>query len=325
MFKKALLLSLFTGSTMTMATADTKAAFDLGSGMFRVLVADVEGKKIQIRYSKMINVALAKDLLGSSDQMLSDVMQQNALEALRELKRCAEEHGATSFKGVATEACRKAKNGELFLNLLRHGSGIDDLKIISQKEEGILGFRTAMAFFPNLDEEKLIAWDIGGGSFQLTAKNGEEYEVYGAPLGNSIVTKVLTEEVRKKTYTNESVIAPITLLECDAFIKSLQDKIPSPPSWLISQLEGATVVALAGTGPFAKIATYTGSDTYTKKQVKGVIEQIAGNPKIDSELVERICLIYAIMEKFGMHEITRKQRVAGNALGLFSAELTESI
>ena len=313
------------GPIMTIAYGDTKAAFDLGSGKFRVLVADVNGKNVQIKYSQGIDVLLGHDLSVSSDQSLSEATQKTALDALKNLKQKAEEYGATKFQGAATAAFRLAKNGQAFLDVLKQETGVD-LQIISQQEEGILGFRTAMAFFPTLNEQKTIFWDSGSASFQLVAKNGNGYEVYEGPFGTSQLAKFFVEEVKKETYTKRSVISGITLAERDQFIKILQDKI-SPPDWLISKLseeETIKVIALGGeTSIFAIPAKHFDTSSYSKEQVRELIQEIS---TADPVLLGTVCFIYSVMDKCNIHEITFSKKTGGNALGLLlSAEFAEPV
>ncbi len=81
--------------------------------------------------------------------------------------------------GVATEAFRQARNGVYFTWLLSKEN--IKLQIISQKEEGHLGFMGAMSALgsktiENVDPTKIVSWDIGGGSLQIVGYHGSSSE-----------------------------------------------------------------------------------------------------------------------------------------------------
>jgi hypothetical protein len=73
----------------------TRAAFDLGSGKFKLLVADVQGTHVQPKFSRVIAVELGGDFAESKDQTLSAKVERVAELALHDLKEDAKLHGAT--------------------------------------------------------------------------------------------------------------------------------------------------------------------------------------------------------------------------------------
>ena len=330
MSKKALLGFIGSAALITINASEpsttTKAAFDLGSGKFKLLVAEVQEKNIQVKFSKLLSVELGADLAESEEQTLSDDIQKKALDSLKELKKNAEEYGATHFQGIATAVFRKAKNGDIFLQNLIRETGLD-LEIISQEKEGLLGFYTAAALCPDLKEENMISWDSGNASFQIVTKIENGYEVYEGPVGNSSVAKVFIEEVRKEPFTKKFIINPMTLQECDLLIKLIQSKI-SPPNWLQKKISDSNISTVALGDKeciFAIAARRIGASTYSKDQVKEVIEKMAGLSSQDlrsyvtlanpETALTRVILLYAVMEKFNIQEISYKE-ATGNTLGL---------
>ncbi len=288
------------------------ATCDLGSGTFRLLIAEMENGEIQVKYTNRIDTKLGIDLGTSSDQTLSEAVQQAALEALQTFKREAEERGATQIKGVATAVFRLARNGVEVLTRLKNETEID-LEIISQEEEGILGFHTAKALFPNISEENLVFWDMGGASFQIVVKHEGAYQVYEGPLGRSQVIKLFIEEIRKETFTKESTLNSITETECNQLVELLKEKI-SPPEWLTSKTSQRESVVVASS------SSTTGEVVYSKKYFRDWISKIAEN-----KAPETVLLRCAIMEKCNIEKVVLKENPAANALGLlFRAKLAES-
>lgn len=220
----------------------TRAAFDLGSGSFKLAVAEVCGHHVQLKYAKFIQVGLGFDLAGSTSGKLSEKIQYKALNALKELVNDAKENGAKQFVGVATATFRQACNGKEVLQKLKEETGID-LHLISQEEEGILAFKTVINSFPEISEEECIALDVGTASFQLTGKNSESYDVLHGPLGVSGVLKIYSEEIKNVPYRRGLLFSPITSSAIDLLVEKIKSKIFSP-SWIKTKLSDQTVKVL---------------------------------------------------------------------------------
>lgn len=305
----------------------TRAAFDLGSGTFKVVVADVKGEDVNVKFAKTISVGLGNDLAESKDQTLSNRVQDVAFKAIQELKKDAEKHKATEFKGVATEVFRKAKNGEALLTKLTDVANMN-LQIISQEKEGTIGFNTAAVLTPEEDKTNIISWDSGGASFQIVDTDGHDhYQIYKGPLGSSVVLKILMEEVRKQPYTKDAAINPISAQECEALAKALQNKISSP-KWLKNRMKNqdATIVGIGDqSSMFAHISKRVGSDHFTFEDVRQAIQELADKTDDDfkkdynvtrpKDFLAETVLLYAVMEKFGIHEVTFKE-ATGSTIGL---------
>lgn len=58
-----------------------------------------------------------------------------------------------------------------------------DLKIISQQQEGSIGFLTATQACPTTAATDLVAWDSGGGSFQITSVEQGEIRSWMRSIG----------------------------------------------------------------------------------------------------------------------------------------------
>ena len=90
------------------------------------------------------------------------------------------------FGGIATAVFRRASNGEAHLS--RVNSELDlGLQIISQQLEGELGYLSAQAGLcaAGLPPGGLVAWDSGGGSFQMICHVDGQMRVR-APAARSI-------------------------------------------------------------------------------------------------------------------------------------------
>ena len=65
--------------------------------------------------------------------------------------------------GVDTEAFRKAENGQFYINHLSKKFNFP-FKILNQTDEAKYGFLNAKVL-TGLDENKIISWDCGAGSY----------------------------------------------------------------------------------------------------------------------------------------------------------------
>ncbi|WP_348771538.1 Ppx/GppA phosphatase family protein [Azospirillum sp. SYSU D00513] len=139
------------------------AALDLGTNNCRLLIARAApgGFRVIDAFSRIVR--LGEGL--SRNDRLSDIAMQRTLAALKVCGSKIERRGVTSVRAVATEACRRAKNCNEFVDAVERETGIA-IEIISTEEEG----RLALAGCASLLDPKVphaIVFDIGGGSTEL--------------------------------------------------------------------------------------------------------------------------------------------------------------
>ncbi len=141
------------------------AAVDLGTNNCRMLVAKPEGRTFRVIDSFSRTTRLGEGLAGTG--VLSELAMRRTIEGLR---RCAEKMGrcgVTVGRYVATEACRRARNCQEFIERVRAETGIH-LEIISPAEEARLALAGCA---PLLDRRvpNAVVFDIGGGSTEVMA------------------------------------------------------------------------------------------------------------------------------------------------------------
>jgi exopolyphosphatase/guanosine-5'-triphosphate,3'-diphosphate pyrophosphatase len=140
------------------------AALDLGTNNCRLLVARPAGNEFQVidRYSRV--VCLGEGLADRG--RLSEAAMARGLAALTGCAGRLRRHRATRLRAVATEACRRAANGETFLERVRDKTGLE-LEIISSGEEARLAHAGCAPLLDPRQRHALI-FDIGGGSTELS-------------------------------------------------------------------------------------------------------------------------------------------------------------
>jgi exopolyphosphatase / guanosine-5'-triphosphate,3'-diphosphate pyrophosphatase len=148
------------------------AALDLGTNNCRLLIArraSHDGERSQASddflvvdaYSRIVR--LGEGLLQSG--RLSDAAMDRALVALGACADKLARRGVSQVRSVATEACRRAENGPLFVKRVYEETGLA-LDVITPAEEArlaVLGCQTLI----DMKSRRTLVFDIGGGSTEI--------------------------------------------------------------------------------------------------------------------------------------------------------------
>ncbi len=292
----------------------TRAAVDVGSGGLKVTVAkiDPQTQKIQkIVYSKEHSVPLKRDMQVGGKSKFSKEIRTVALNTLANLKTELAPHNPEEWKGIATAASRQAKNGQKMYDQIEQELGMR-ISIISQEEEGRLGFVTAAAV-SQVPQERLISFDSGSGSFQLTTQLSGELEVVEGQLGHIPSLEVLMK-MRGKTLDFSTPPEPVTLEEAKLLVQEMKGRLPELSDQFKQKLKDPKAVVV-GIGNenfiFAMGATAVGKNTYTKQELWTAIEKHAGKPASEMtkfskphESVLGMVLLYTIMDGLDIDQLT---------------------
>ncbi|MBM3645368.1 MAG: Ppx/GppA family phosphatase [Alphaproteobacteria bacterium] len=143
--------------------AHTFAAIDLGTNNCRLLVAraSVEGFDVIDTYSRPVR-------LGEGVAATGTLCGEAIDRTLAALEACANRiarHRVTRARHIATEACRRACNGEDFLALVRQRTGLD-FEVIPPAEEARLALASCEGLLDPARPRALLV-DIGGGSTEI--------------------------------------------------------------------------------------------------------------------------------------------------------------
>lgn len=297
-----------------------KAAFDLGSGDFKLCVVDASNGNLKILLQKVITVNLGTDC-NVNKGTLSETVQIKALEALKELQSEAKRVGATSFCGVATAVFRNASNGQDLLKRLQETNQIP-LRIITQEEEGRLGFLTGAAIFSQIPQEELLLLDIGSSSVQITANNA----TYGADIGTSRIPQIFAENVRHQTYSPGMMFDSITDEEILKLSDLIIGQIPES-NWQTQRI--ASGKANFSYCDYPRFIDTVEQVTFKKDALR--IEELLkaikrlNDPSFELKNVSEerrqfrmfsLTLIYSLMKKLGHEKINLGLNETGNAPGL---------
>jgi exopolyphosphatase / guanosine-5'-triphosphate,3'-diphosphate pyrophosphatase len=141
------------------------AALDLGTNNCRMLIGAPCGDGFRVLDSFSRIVRLGEGLQASG--LLSEIAMDRAFAALQ---ACADRlrrrtSPVRTLRAVATEACRRAGNGTIFLDKVRRETGLA-VDIISAREEAELALDSCGPLLRGIGRRALV-FDIGGGSTEL--------------------------------------------------------------------------------------------------------------------------------------------------------------
>lgn len=273
---------------------EIRAAFDLGSGATKVIVAEgtflaaspkgTTGKQdatLHILYEVEVPLLLGLDARASRDGRLSDGIVTKLFDTVEKLVRqvravAVERGGPTApmprMKGVCTAVYRETVNGPAVLDALRERFQID-IRLLSQEEEGAIGFATGLHLAKQCDDRlgtpwggtagpsrssptDLVVWDSGGSSFQITQRNGISLAVMMGAWGSSKVHHEMIVTVQRKPKLGSA--NPVTLDQAEALCSFLVNDLTRNyglPPVSADNRERTRVAAIGGPSCALRIAT----------------------------------------------------------------------
>lgn len=143
--------------------ASLYAALDLGTNSCRMLIAQPKGSQFHVvdSFSKSVQLGAGLEVSGR----LSFGSMARTLQAMHICRKKLDKHGVARMRLVATEACRRARNGASFLDAIHRETGLR-LTVITPEEEARLAV-VSCAPLVSTRTEQLLVVDIGGGSTEL--------------------------------------------------------------------------------------------------------------------------------------------------------------
>ncbi len=145
------------------------AAVDLGTNSTRLLVADVDGDRLE-EVTRRLTITRLGEGVDRRRQLLP-VPIARVRNCLSEYRRELEALGAERTLCIATSSVRDAENGEAFLGEIEWSYGFTT-RLLSGAEEAAMMIRGVTAGRPPLDGVLVV--DIGGGSTELVVAAGGE-------------------------------------------------------------------------------------------------------------------------------------------------------
>jgi exopolyphosphatase/guanosine-5'-triphosphate,3'-diphosphate pyrophosphatase len=139
------------------------AALDLGTNSCRMLIAQPDGGHFRVvdAFAKSVRLGMGLERTGH--------LSRGAIaRTIQALDICADKlrrFGVQNMRLVATEACRRARNGNHFLALVTRETGLR-LELIRPEEEARLAVISCAPLVAP-EASQVLVFDIGGGSTEL--------------------------------------------------------------------------------------------------------------------------------------------------------------
>ncbi len=143
---------------------DLYAALDLGTNNCRLLIAQPTRPghfRVVDAFSRIVRLG---EGLGATGRLSEDAMDR-AVDALRVCASKLANRPIKRMRLIATEACRAAENGELFLSRVTAETGLD-LEIIDRETEARLAV-SGCSSLVGREARSVVLFDIGGGSSEI--------------------------------------------------------------------------------------------------------------------------------------------------------------
>lgn len=305
-----------------------RVAFDIGSGQIKMQVSDVDathGKLVNVLLMDGAKVPLREDLAKSLDCRISPEMENLMINSIKELIRKTETFHPQEFHAVATESFRLAKNGNEILLRIKKETGLD-ITVVSQEEEGILGFISANNEV-NYPPEKTVVFDFGAGSFQITTKTRDGYSVFHGRLGKIPFRNILLD-IQGKDVNQTLTPNPISREDLCQALKYIDEHVKELPVEILQKLKQPdTIVLSVGIHSL----WYMGNrDSYNQQMVLQEIENRLGldnnaifvkdvkdpsRQDAASFVVSNLILNYGLMKALGIQQIKYVGTPGANAVG----------
>ena len=296
------------------------AAVDLGTNSSRLLVADVEGDRLD-EVVRLLTITRLGEGVDKRRRLLPLPITR-VRNCLTEYRRELERHGVTQTLAIATSAVRDAENGEAFLGEIEWSYGFTT-QLLSGMEEAAMMIRGVTAGRSPLDDVLVV--DIGGGSTELVvAADGEVASAASLDIGCVRVTE---------RFLGSDPPSRPELAAASAYVRSLL-----PP------LEAGSAIGVAGT--VTTLATLDLGDAgYDPARTHGhrislaaVEEQLERLAAVSTQerlavpglepgrapvIVAGVVVLREVMTSYGLSEIEVSERDILHGAAFAAAELPE--
>jgi exopolyphosphatase/guanosine-5'-triphosphate,3'-diphosphate pyrophosphatase len=296
------------------------AAVDLGTNSTRLLVAEVEGDRLEEVVRLLTITRLGEDV--DKRRKLLPVPITRVRNCLTEYRRELEARGATRTLAIATSAVRDAENGEAFLGEIEWSFGFET-RLLDGAEEAAMMLRGVTAGRADVEDALLV--DIGGGSTELVlASNGAARQSTSIDVG---CVRLTERYLRSDPPTRPELAA------AGAYVRSL---LPSyEPRGAIGVAGTVTTLATLDLGDADYDPQRTHGHRLSRESVERELGRLAGmtleerlavpaiEPGRAPVIVAGAVVLREVLRAYGLDEIEVSERDILHGAAFAAAELSE--
>ena len=292
------------------------AVIGIGSNSVRMLIVFLE----EDGFTRLTRDREGTRLFAGLDEEgnLSRESMEKTAGAVARMAASARKIGCEQLHIFATSASRDAKNGEVFLALLREKTGVEP-EIISGEEEAVLSFMGATEVAPA--GEKCGVIDIGGGSTELVVGQGARIDLaLSCQMGAVRLFRLLRIDSAEDMPSVEAAAREVLSEKWPAEWKEI------PKTWIGT---GGTFTALAALvkGIRWTDRSFMHGTRISRDQIRELGIRLAGmtveerlrleglQPSRADIVVHGICILLGVMEFLGIDSVTVSEY--GNLDGYF--------
>jgi len=297
------------------------AAVDLGTNSTRLLVADVDGDRLDEATRRLTITRLGEGV--DERRRLLPVPIARVRNCLAEFRRELEALGAERTLCIATSSVRDAENGEAFLGEIEWSYGFTT-RLLSGTEEAAMMIRGVTSGRPPLDDVLVV--DIGGGSTELVvATDGEVASATSLDVGCVRVTE--------RFLSSDPPSRP-ELAAASGYVRSLLP--PLEASSAIGVAGTVTTLATLDLGDAEYDPARTHGHRLSLASVEEQLERLAAmtteervsvpgiEPGRASVIVAGVVVLRDVLTAYGLSEIEVSERDVLHGAAFAAAELPES-
>ena len=282
------------------------AVIGIGSNSVRALVAQNNGGIFERLYRDREGTRLFAGL--DSEGRLKEESIRKTAEAVGRMAEAAREKETEDLSVFATSAARDAVNGKDFMAAIEAAAGIPPM-ILTGEEEAQLSFFGASRAVK--DECYCGVIDIGGGSTEIVTGCGDDIaSAFSCQMG---AVRLFRELSIEKTED----MAPVEKAAGKILEQKLQETggIRVPETWIGTGGTFTTMAAMVKEIPWTA-RTHMHGTRVTRDEIREVGGKLAGMPLEErirlpglqpgraDIVVHGICILLAVMERFGIETIT---------------------
>jgi exopolyphosphatase/guanosine-5'-triphosphate,3'-diphosphate pyrophosphatase len=261
----------------------------------------------EIIYKNEIKVPYAENYQAG---FFNPKIRDAGISALLQLKNEAISNGAEAFAGVATESFRRVADAREFIGEVKEKTSIA-IDIIDQDQEAVLGYQ-AVSQALNVKNDKIVVWDIGGGSMQMICRQrNQKFIIYRGKIASVSFKEKILAQIKRKNPQEHSSPNPIgkeNLQKAMEMAMAAAEDVPTEIKSVIRQQE--TIIIGIGGVHDQSIKKQMGSPRiYTQEDLIKVLkvrsewsDKEIGGIYADTE-ISNLILVLGFMEKLGIKEV----------------------
>ncbi|MCE5201133.1 MAG: Ppx/GppA family phosphatase [Synergistaceae bacterium] len=304
-----------------------KAVIDIGTNSVKFCLAEKIKKDMLVFIKDVSEISKLGEGLNISGEIGHVPLERNA-QIVAGFVLEAREAGAEEIVAAGTMALRTAKNSSAFIKRVRELTGID-VKILSWEEEAELSYSAVIFTIPGAANGSLVMFDTGGGSTEFVlSEEGVIKNKFSLNIGAVRITEqyfskmpvpeeLLLEvqsEIQGELAAGLVSVAPKLLVGIGGNVTSMAAVRQSMAVYHTGAIHGSKLTL---SDVDAQIACYASKTLEERHKIVGL------EPKRADVILAGACIVKAVMELFGVSEITVSDRSLRHGLmyRLFDIEL----